>query len=431
MGNKKGEGFLVKRGKYWYVRITVDGKPIWKSLKTGDKKQAEKLRKDFIHPFVLGDKIATLNNIKAQLETEKTKAEVKTERIPLEKSLFVYLSDRTDEPLADGTVDNYSSFVKCFTDWFKGNYLCEVTKSDVHAFWDEMKTVLTLERLKAVIFCLRRVWKSCMKRDNNIRENPWYDIDIKGKRCNVKKRRELSTDEIRRLLEAASSERFEKYWNGETFMLFVIGAYTAMRLMDCVNLRWSDVGEDLITVVPQKTRKKGISATIPISDPLRNFLRNWKDSGKSSDEYVLPLLQSLTRRKINKMVHNVFEAAKIKICEKDESGHVHIKTGFHSLRVHGLSEFMRMTGNINVVQHIAGHAHPDMTLWYTHCNRQDIINAFSKNSQGNQNNQNGQTVSISAETARLLEKCMANGESVDDFLKRTLCQQNAIELKTA
>ena len=90
--------------------------------------------------------------------------------------------------------------------------------------------------------------------------------------------------------------------------------------MDCISLRWHEVGAELIRKIPHKTQKTGTMAVIPICDPLRRSLDAWKQSGKSSNDYVLPRLSTFCRRVVNRVVERVFSVAGIAISEVGADG---------------------------------------------------------------------------------------------------------------
>jgi integrase len=53
----------------------------------------------------------------------------------------------------------------------------------------------------------------------------------------------------------------------------LLAAQTSLRLADLVRLTWADVGQDAITVLPNKGRRKGRVVTIPITPKIRAILR--------------------------------------------------------------------------------------------------------------------------------------------------------------
>ena len=418
MSNKKGKGYLFKRNGVWYVRVKVNGKDICKSLKTGDKATAENRYKTFTQSIVIYDKLASLNYLKAQIETEEQKIE-KTERIMIKDMLNQYFASCFCGKITPDTKCNYTSMVGHFVRWFNKPYMADVTSTDAIRFTSDMKSVLADERLFATISCLKRIWAFAMQIDNNIKSNVWIMKGYKFRKDKTHKRREMTHEEVNRLLVASQDQQFEKYWAGEVHMLFELGAFTSLRLSDCVSLRWNEIHGQIIKKLPKKTAKEGVEAVIPVCTHLADVLMGWRKI-HPTDEYVLPILSHLHRRKINKLVHRVFGLAGIAITETDDKGHKLIKTGFHGLRVYALSNFLRVCGDINVVKTIAAHKNADMTLWYTHCQERDVINAFQK----------GQS-SLSADILSLIASAKSENETADDFIRRLIADRKELPYQQA
>jgi len=103
----------------------------------------------------------------------------------------------------------------------------------------------------------------------------------------ARKRREYSREEIARILEAADRIELEA-WPHATLQpyakrIILILLYTGMRSGELVNLKWSDVKGDRITLSETETKQKK-ETIIPLSDGLRAIL----DSIPKKDEYVIP-----------------------------------------------------------------------------------------------------------------------------------------------
>lgn len=80
------------------------------------------------------------------------------------------------------------------------------------------------------------------------------------------------------------SNRAEKIWTKEDLIKLLKGAppefrtavllaaQTSLRLADLVRLTWADVGEEAITLMPNKSKRKGRVVTIPITPKIRAIL---------------------------------------------------------------------------------------------------------------------------------------------------------------
>lgn len=416
MSNKKGKGYMFKRNGIYYVRIKINKKSHTISLKTTDKEEAKKKRREYTQSMIPDDTVATLNHLKAQIETAKNRADP-SKRIEIKDMFLKYLSTKQKGELQEGTICNYSSMTNSFVRWFKkSTYMCDVSKRDAFAFVAELKGRFTTERVFETVSCLNRIWATCMIFDQNIATNVWCAngmLKFIGwkKKDKTRSRRKMSDEEVERLLVASKGEFFEKYWNGEVAILFELGAFTALRLSDCRSLKWSEVEGDIIRRLPIKTAKEGDEAIIPIVNRLRETLDAWRKSGKSSDEYVLPILNSRSRFVVNKICRKVFRAAGIDICEIDENGRKKIRTGFHGLRGYALSQFLRYCGDISVVQTIAAHKHPDMTAWYAYAKEREVRRAFTAQPKA---------TTLSAETNRLINFVKGENETADECIRRLI-----------
>ena len=197
-------------------------------------------------------------------------------------------------------------------------------------------------------------------------ENPWDAIKMRI--IDGHSRRELSHEEVRRIIAAADA--FGAEWR----VLIALGIYTGLRLGDCCLLSWENVNivTGLIHVVPQKTRRysHGRSVTIPIHEQLLSALVKSGDAMRSG--FVMPgiaALYSKRRGRFTRKLKKVFENAGIVRNAKCEgrTRAVPLAT-FHSLR----HTFVSLAANagvpIVVVQAIVGHASPVMTQHYYHAN---------------------------------------------------------------
>jgi integrase len=147
-------------------------------------------------------------------------------------------------------------------------------------------------------------------------------------------------------------------------ILFRVGAYTGMRLKDCVLVKWSDINftRNTINVKPYKTNKH---ITVPMHPDLLAVLK----SANKKNEYVMPDLADRYFRNPS----GVDKTSCRVIWYALESKHVPGKLpdrikgyGFHSLR-HSFVSFCANAGvPLAVVQEIVGHNNVAVTRIYAH-----------------------------------------------------------------
>lgn len=205
--------------------------------------------------------------------------------------------------------------------------------------------------------------------------NPW-DVVTRLPNDTVP-RRELSTDEISRLIEIAGAKG--SVWA----LLFRLAAYTGMRLGECCRLEWKDVimERDVIQVVPAKTQdKKGFRpVTIPIHRELKRFLLDIPPRLHWGP--VLPEIAEMYRRgtaHVTRVLASIFKEAGIETTTAvDGRGRRVSHASFHSLR-HSFVSFTANAGvPLEVVKSIVGHETSAMTRHYYHAEESLMRKAVS------------------------------------------------------
>ena len=188
-------------------------------------------------------------------------------------------------------------------------------------------------------------------------------------------RRELSADEVRRIVAAADRE------GGEWPRLIAIAVYTGLRLGDCCRLKWESVNiaHGIIQLVPQKTRRYacGRVVTIPIHEQLLASLAATPAASRSG--FVLPRIAEAyetARWRISKGLDRIFDGAGIvkSVMYEGRTRRTPSAT-FHSLR-HTFVSFAANAGvPLVAVQAIVGHTSTAMTRHYYHANESALRRA--------------------------------------------------------
>ena len=176
-------------------------------------------------------------------------------------------------------------------------------------------------------------------------------------------RRELTMDELKRLLNAAY--KYGKEWH----QLILVGIYTGLRLGDCCRLDWSQINlsQGVIQVVPSKTRRHHQRlVTIPIHPALGSVLLD----GQSHTGPVLPDVAEMygrSRYRVSDQLSRIFKVANITTSIKVEGRQRKTPVAtFHSLR-HTFVSFAANAGvPLHIVQSIVGHESTAMTRHYYH-----------------------------------------------------------------
>ena len=368
MARSKGEGTLVKRGRYWAARWVHDGQVHVRSTKCTSKRDAEKKLAEFTKPYREKNDIAVLENLAAKIRVKETGVDDKAYGKPVMIKFLVdtLKSDVSSSPLTAGSEAGYEARVTQFEKFVGKTYVHEVTASDVEKFLQSKKKEVGIGTYNQYISTMRKLFSVAMKHDKRIKTNVW-DAFTKLKIDKSAKRRELTSDEVKKLCDEAEKC---KLYNGELGTLFLVGVYTGLRVSDCVALKWCDVDmqRKLITVLPIKTSKNGRKACIPIHPKLLERL-NTLDMNTT---HVMPTLAQSSMRKIMHAINGIFKSAGIDVSVKGKDGKKHVETGFHAFRHYFISNCVKNGIPVSVVQKMVAHSSADMSLAYTHTFDSDL-----------------------------------------------------------
>lgn len=193
--------------------------------------------------------------------------------------------------------------------------------------------------------------------------NPWAAFRV----CagDGHRRRELSSDEMRRLMVVAAKEK------GEWSTLFAIAIYTGLRLGDCCRLRWESIDFErrIISVVPAKTsRFGGKTVTIPIHSELMTALLD--AASLPGTGFVMPAIALDFRERrwrVSRGLSRIFQKAGIRTGVAIEGrNRLAPDATFHSLRHSFVSIATDAGAPLSVVQSLVGHSTAAMTSRYYH-----------------------------------------------------------------
>lgn len=357
-------GGLQKRGDIWYAVYRQNGKQIWKSTGKTKKSDAAEVLKDLVAPLNAGDQARAFREAADAAYQRRGEGLGRTLRLDDVWQAFLASPERPDA--GPVTLKEYKRQFERMRKWIGDHHPKASAVSDVSSviasdFSKYLAGIVGAPTYNKNLQAFRLIWKTI-----NIRtgwpENPWQAIALK--RYKAISKRELTVEEIRRLLESDK---------GEWRLLFMIGTFTALRLADCATLRWDEVDLDqgLIIRVPRKTASRtGQTVQVPIFSELQAELQKIK--AKARGPYVLPQLAQRYLRNhssLEKHIGRIFNRAKIKRTADDLPGtrvRKPVLAGFHSLR----HSFVSMCRSANapeaVVMAIVGHGSPAMTRHYTH-----------------------------------------------------------------
>ena len=394
MAREKGMGSLQReKSGRWTMRVCIDGKRFSRSTRTRDRDQAERFLQRFLAPLGLGE-----------------------HRLPLADVWNAYVVSPNRNDLAPATLNAKRVVWMHFAKWMEHNYLpvsdlAGVTAEMIAEYLALLRANLCGSSYNNRVCVLREIFRT-LAHKAGLESDPWEGVRLRPDDSHP--RRELTMDELRRLLDAAKKSKSEveveqrnlpscasglqkektihctttttNYDStNEWHLLFLIGIYTGLRLGDCCRLNWSQVNiaAGVIQIVPAKTRRHHQRmVTIPIHPKLGAELlasqvkvkgegEQWNCSTSLSGP-VLPEIAELygrSRWRVSHELSRIFKAANIITSVRLEGRHRRTpEATFHSLR-HTFVSFAANAGvPLHIVQSIVGHESTAMTRHYYHEN---------------------------------------------------------------
>ena len=391
MAREKGMGNLQReKSGRWTMRVGINGKRYCRSTRTKDRDQAERTLQRFLAPFGLGE-----------------------HRLPLADVWNAYVVSPNRNELAPSTLNVKRIAWMHFAKWMKHNYLpvsglADVTADMIAEYLAVLRADLCASSYNGRVCILREIFRTLATKAG-LEENPWEGVRLRPDDSHS--RRELTMDELKRLLDAAKrvggtseklrvkSEELNKEGlssssslipppsnsTSEWYKLILIGIYTGLRLGDCCLLDWSQINlaQQVIQLIPQKTKRHahGRPVTIPIHPALGQALLGNEAHPSSLIGPVLPAIAALygrSRWQVSHEITSIFKAANIKTSVL-LAGRKHRtpEATFHSLR-HTFVSFAANAGvPLHIVQSIVGHSSTAMTRHYYHENIDALKNAVA------------------------------------------------------
>lgn len=307
-------GLYKRKGsQFYWMTFQVDGRRIFESTKTSNKKLAEKIYAKRQVEIVEGRFF------------EQQKAKSLTFRDMVQKYMTAYSKQR----------DPYT--IKRLLPFF-GDYTLDKITSNLIA---EYRNLRLKEVKPATVYqelaLLRRMFNVAIKEWEWLKENPVSKISFSVGDKNARDRW-LTAEEERRLLLSASPEWLKS--------IIIFALHTGMRRSEILNLKWEDVdfNRKLIIVTKSKNNQK---RAIPMS------------------QTVYKLLKGIKVRDISKVFPVTVEAL------KDAFKRAVKKAGlkdfhFHDLRHTFATRLVQNGIDISTVKELLGHKTITMTMRYAH-----------------------------------------------------------------
>lgn len=178
------------------------------------------------------------------------------------------------------------------------------------------------------------------------------EIRIRTFRSN---RSALSEEEVAKLDEYYHHPDCPK-GHRKVLQYFLFSCYTGMRISDIKVLTWSNVGEDMLTYSPIKTKAKQGIVNVPLLDVDKKYLPNY-----TSEKSLV--FKTLTDQANNRSLKKIAK-------------HLAIKKNvtYHTSR-HTFGSFMAEGGDVVSLQKMMGHSNIRTSMEYVHTNVKQLIEA--------------------------------------------------------
>jgi len=373
---KKRTGNLYQRtpGGAWHVRVRIDSKTITKSLGTANRREAERLRAEFMAPYHTGDAVDTLKAVAAKLtdrEAELAAWEAAQNPPPELDMVWLRFEGSPERPdSGDATLRQYESEWRRFRAWLERErpavaYLHEVTQADAAAYVKD----LTAARVSASTYnqhrgLLRMLWR-VLADECRLAGNPWDKITTKKLTPLATRKRALTGPQFDSLLAAVETDP-------DMHDLFVLLAWTGLRLADAVLMKWgaADFRRRVLTITPMKTaRRQGKQVFIPMFPAVLAVL-NRRQQGRVLDPagHVFPELAEQYRHdapKFSNAISEAFERAGMQTTEeRADRKRAVVVFGAHSLRHYFTTQAAASGMPDAMLKTITGHATDGMLAHY-------------------------------------------------------------------
>jgi integrase len=281
--NKQGRKVADDEPGIYYLQYQTNGKVKLTSLKTDDKKKAEKRRTEILQPALMLDTKA-----KVVVHIAEARKIINDKKHLLTKVWDEY-EDSSSRPLsAAGTLRNHKRHWDSFRIWILFNKpgfttLNEITKVEAQEFSDFLwKKKITEDTFRYYMVSLKLIYKHVM----NVTETPFDGI--KKEKAKSIGRLDFTQEQILKIHEELDKPDFHMLNKPEMKLLCYIGQYTGLRLIDAVKLecRSINLDKDNVCLSPVKTIRRDKIVSIPIHPEFKAILGSVDLTG----EYVLPAM---------------------------------------------------------------------------------------------------------------------------------------------
>jgi len=391
MARRKGQGSIYQRvkGGVYYLQYTLGGKKKRVSLKVAHLKDKK------VNGQIISGAESKARDILDSIQTARTKQDVvnfiaeqksiiKKTKINFE-DIWSEFKKRYKKSVSPGTMHNYHNHWNNFHDWLANEYpeiaqlkqINEDIAKEYCVYLSEVKmlSASTYNQHRGALLIIFNTLREAAA----IIENPWKETTRKNPKTDTISRKPLSDDEISKLLSYIDSDEFHLSNREEWRILFYLGAYTGMRLVDCCMLKRDAIDwvNGIISVTPEKTKRIRRKVTIPIFAPLKEIFATFIDE-LEKDDYIIPEIANSYQeysRRVKKSVVSIFESTGFETTiEVPGRKRPQSVIGFHSLRGSLASKLLNSGVPVAVVKEIIGDNIKTIEDYYLTTRADDVLN---------------------------------------------------------
>ena len=357
--------------QFWFACWTDSrGRRLKRSTGTPDKKQADKLARQFEDESRRKRTAKQARRVLADIYRELSGEDLPAVTV---REFFNAFVERKRPEVSKSTLDYYTSNSRRFLAWLNGRAdadIAEITKTEITGYRNHAATstgpTTTNNTLKAV-----KTFFAAARKDGYLVDDPAADVDTVRDRSESA-RRPFTLDELRAVLAVANEE-----WRS----MILFGLYTGQRLGDVASLTWQnlDIARDEIRLT---TRKTGRRQVLPLAPPLRSHIATLP-AGDDPQAALHPraaaiLLHTGRAGRLSKEFAGLLTAAGLREASggpAEGNARAKYELSFHSLR-HTATSLLKTAGiPQSVVMDYIGHDSADVSHGYTHTGREALEKA--------------------------------------------------------
>jgi len=367
---KTTSGYLFQRNKdsngkpcgSYYLMYVINGHKKLRSLKTENLADAKKARDDILTPALMAT-----SSEKVAVHIAEARELMTNVKYPLETVWTQYLKSPKRPQSSEGTLGNYERQWDMFCKWLEEHHkgikgVNQVTGKEAVAYAEYLWTKdcrppsnakLPAKERKPKLFISANTFNSHVQGLNLIlkvvldkEQTPFSDITRKNEE--KLKRKDFNEEQLKKIFAGLDDPALNIPNKDEIRLLCYIGAYTGMRMVDAVHMKWSqiDFAKRMITGMPVKTRGIQREVFVPLHPDLKAALDLAASAGNKG--YVMPAVVERYERNPDGICddfHKILDLDSVGLKEIQQAvrGKSRRSYSFHSFR-HTFASFAASAG---------------------------------------------------------------------------------------